>query len=401
MPVFPATIPPFHNWKKKTVLFLISQNVSLFGSGVVSYAIIWHITLETTSGLWMMLATLTFSIPSVIISLWAGVWADRYNRKRIIMAADTLVALASLAVAITFWCGLKNLELLLLAATFRSLGSGVQTPAVNAIYPQLVPAEELARVEGLNQSLTSFLMLLAPVAGGLILSLMGLETAFLADVVTAVAAVIILGLTNIPQTEPGATKSTVKEMSEGLKYVWERRPIKLLILCSAVFFFLLTPAAVLTPLMIARSFGPEVWRLTANEAAWSGAALFGGLYVAWHGDFKDKPRVLALCMAAFGLLCSLMGLAWTFVLYLSLMGLAGFFIPLYITAETVFIQQKADPAKLGRVFSIKQILGNSAMPAAILIFGPLADIVSVESILIVSGVMIIAMGSLYFKVGRP
>lgn len=367
---------------------------------MVGYAIIWHITLETTAGLWMMLATLTYTIPSLFISLWAGVWADRYNRRHIIMAADACVALATLAVAIAFWCGLKNLELLLLASTFRSFGVGVQTPAVNAIYPQLVPAEKLARVQGLNQSLTSFLMLLAPVAGGLILSLTGLETAFLVDVVTALAAIIILGLTDIPQTGPEAKKSTFNEMGEGLRYVWGHRPIRLLILCAAAFFFLVTPAMVLTPLLVARSFGPEVWRLTANEAVWSGASLFGGLYVARHGDFKDKPAVLALCMATFGLLFGLMGLAWTFVLFLVLMGLAGFFFPLFITAETVFIQQKAEPAKLGRVFSISQILGNSAMPASILIFGPLADIVSVETLLIVSGVMMIAVGGLYFKASR-
>ncbi len=394
-----ASSPSFDNWKKKTALFLISQNVSLFGSSVVGYAIVWHITLETASGLWMMLATLTFNVPGVLISLWSGVWADRYDRRRLIMLADAFVALATLAVAAAFWSGWKSLELLLLASTFRSLGGGVQGPAVNALYPQLVPPEHLARVQGLNQTVAAALMLLSPVAGGLILGLMGLELAFMLDVVTAALAVGILATIDIPAGEPGATGSTFAEMRAGLRYVCGHRRLRLLLLCTAAFFVLVTPAGVLTPLMIARSFGPEVWRLTANEIAWSGASVLGGLFVARHGDFRDKVRVLALCMAAFGLSFGLMGVAGNFVLYLMLVAAAGFFMPVFTTAQTVFIQQTADPGMLGRVFSIGQILWNSAMPTAILVFGPLADLVSVEALLIVSGALTAAVGGWYHRVG--
>ncbi|UQZ90614.1 MFS transporter [Deltaproteobacteria bacterium Smac51] len=394
-----STQPPSppDNWKKKAALFLISQNVSLFGSSVVGFAIIWHITLETTSGFWMMLATMTFNLPFVIISLWGGVWADRYNRKLLIMLADAFVALATLIVAVAFWSGYKSLELLLLASTFRSIGGGVQLPAVNALYPQLVPAEQLARVQGINQTLSAILMLLSPMAGGLILGLVGLELAFMVDVVTAVAAIVILGAIKIPAAAPGAVESTFSEMRQGLSYVFSHRQLRLMLLCTAAFFFLVTPAGVLTPLMVARSFGPEVWRLTANEVVWSGASIIGGIFVARHGDFQNKPKVLALCMVAFGLCFGLMGLAWNFVAYLTLMGAAGFFMPIFTTAETVFIQQTADPAKLGRVFSINNIMAAGSVPISITFFGPLSDIVSVEWLLIGSGLLMAMVGGWYRK----
>lgn len=395
-----SVFSPNHSWKTKAAFFLISQNISLFGSSVVGYAIIWHITLATSSGLWMMLATITYTVPGVIIALWGGVWADRYNRRRIIMLSDACVALATLAVAVAFWRGFKSLELLLLASVFRSLGGGVQAPAVSAIFPQMVPAEQLARVQGLNQAVSSFLMLLAPVVGGAILGLTGLEVAFLVDVFTAAAAIIILSLISIPGSAPADVQSAWAEMKEGLSYAFGQRPLRLLLLCAAAFFFLVTPAGVLPPLMVARSFGPEVWRLTVNELVWSGASIIGGIYVARHGDFKDKPAVLALCMGAFGICFGLMGLAGKFTVYLVLMGLAGFFMPLYLTAETVFIQQTADPAKLGRVFSISQMLASSAMPVAILLFGPLADVVSVELLLIISGGLMALVGLLYFRASR-
>ena len=76
------------NWKVSAVLFLLSQNISLFGSSIVGYAVIWHITLETSSGFWMMMATIFSNLPQIIISLWGGALADRFNRKYMIMAAD-------------------------------------------------------------------------------------------------------------------------------------------------------------------------------------------------------------------------------------------------------------------------------------------------------------------------
>ena len=71
-----------NNWKKQIFLFLISQNLSLFGSSVVGFSIIWYITLKTSSGAWITAATIATLVPQVFVSLWAGGAADRYNRKR-------------------------------------------------------------------------------------------------------------------------------------------------------------------------------------------------------------------------------------------------------------------------------------------------------------------------------
>lgn len=389
------------DWQKQAALFLISQNLSLFGSSVAGFSIIWHITLTTSSGFWMMLATLTYTVPGVLIGLWGGVWADRYNRKYLIMISDAVVALVTLAAAVALWLKLGGLEMLLVAASIRSLGGGVQMPSVNALYPQLVPADKLVRVQGINQALNAALMLMSPVAGGLVLGLAGLSAAFLVDVVTAAAAIGIMAFIKV-ENSTGAKEggSVFFEMRSGLSYAFGHRQLRLLLASYAAFFFLATPASVLTPLMVARTFGPEVWRLTANEAVWAAASVLGGIFVARKGGFQDKAGALAICMMAFGLCFGLLGLASHFVVYLLLMGGAGFFMPIFTTLETVFIQEVADPDLLGRMFSIVQILGTSAMPAAILLFGPLADSVSVESILLATGFFMILVGLVYHRLSR-
>ena len=282
-------------FNKKIVLFLISQNISLFGSSVVGYAIIWHITLETSSGFWLMLFTICSSLPQVVISLWGGVWADRYNRKYLIMLSDAFIALTTLGLAVSFWMGFQRIELLLIASVVRSIGAGVQTPAVNAIYPQLVPQEGLTKIQGLNQTLNSVLMLLSPAVGGVLLGSMDIAWAFMVDVVTAALAIMITGFIKVERIQrTDESTSVFTELKQGIDFTFCHPLLRGIIICYACSFFLITPAAVLTSLMVERSFGDDVWRLTANEIVWTIGTLVGGLFVSLHGSFKDKIRTIVI-----------------------------------------------------------------------------------------------------------
>ncbi|WP_101696906.1 MFS transporter [Clostridium minihomine] len=388
--------PETSAWKKRAGLFLFSQNISLFGSSVVGFSIIWHITLTTSSGTWLMLSTICSVLPQVLVSLFGGVWADRYSRKHLILLSDSFIALATLALAIAFLLGFDSLELLLMISAVRSIGAGVQTPAVGAIYPQLVPQEHLTKVQGINQTLNSTLMLLAPAAGGLILGWVGIVGAFFVDVITAALAVCVMSRIEVEKIEPQSESHSIwMDLRSGVEYAFGHPMLRRILICYLFSFFLITPAAVLSPLMVERTFGSEIWRLTANEMIWTLGALFGGVFVSVKGQFQNKVKTVSLCLMAFGVLFGLLGLSWNFISFLAFMGIAGFFLPPMSTAQTVHIQEITRPEMLGRVFSMVQIITASAMPAAILLFGPLADVVSVESILLVSGFFLALVGFLY------
>lgn len=381
---------------KRIVLFLLSQNISLFGSSVVAFAIMWYITLETSSGLWLMLSTISSMVPQVVVSLWGGVLADRYNRKYLIMLADSFIALATLGIAIAFWSGFRSMELLLVVSAVRSIGAGIQTPAVNAIFPQLVPKDNLTKVQGINQTLNSLLMLISPAVGGALLATMDIAWTFMVDVVTATFAVLIMGFIKVEKVKNmEGHKPMLTELKRGFEYTFHHPMLKRIVICYAFSFFLITPASVLTPLQIERSFGGEVWRLTANEMVWTIGSLIGGVFVSLYGDFKDKVSTIAICLVAFGISFGLLGITRNFIIYLIIMGCSGFFMPIIATAETVLIQEITEPAMLGRVFSIVHIIAASAMPVAILFFGPLADVVSVEIILCISGIFLALVGIIY------
>ncbi|HYH04132.1 MAG TPA: MFS transporter, partial [Bacillota bacterium] len=118
------------NWNKNIILFITSQTISLFGSSLVQYAITWYITLKTQSGMMMTVAIICGFLPTFFLAPFAGVWADRYNRKVLIILSDTLIALTTLILAVLFWAGYEALWLLFAASALRALGTGIQTPAV-------------------------------------------------------------------------------------------------------------------------------------------------------------------------------------------------------------------------------------------------------------------------------
>jgi DHA3 family macrolide efflux protein-like MFS transporter len=166
----------FHNWKKNTVLFLGGQALSMFGSMIVQYAIGWHLILKTGSGTMISLFAIAGFLPMFFISPFAGVWADRFNRKYLINISDGVIALASLIVAVLFFFGYEHIGILMACAALRSFAQGVQTPAVGAFIPQIVPAEHLTRINGIQASIQSLCMFAAPMASAALMSFAPLET---------------------------------------------------------------------------------------------------------------------------------------------------------------------------------------------------------------------------------
>jgi DHA3 family macrolide efflux protein-like MFS transporter len=144
------------SWKRNISFFLTGQAITLFGSLLVQYAITWYITLKTGSGTMLTAFVVTSFLPAFFISPFAGVWADRFNRKFLINMADAAIAVTTLIVAVCFIAGYDKIWLLLTCAGIRSTGQGVQIPAENAFIPMLVPQEHYTRINGINTTIQSF-----------------------------------------------------------------------------------------------------------------------------------------------------------------------------------------------------------------------------------------------------
>lgn len=385
-------------WNKSIVRFLTAQTISLLGSSIVQYAIVWYITLTTSSGLMLTLSTLCGFLPQIGISFFAGVWIDCYDRKKMIMLSDTCIAIATLLLALAFFNGFKSNLLLFLVLVIRSAGTGIQTPAVNAILPQIVPKEELMRINGINATLTSLIMLLSPAISGAILSLAPLEMTLLIDVTTAIIGV---GITSTIKVAPyirntGKPNTYLKEVKNGLLYLKEKPLIKHLLIYQVIILFLISPSAFLTPLLVARTYGGELWHLTASEMSYSLGMIFGGLLIASWGGFKNRLLTTMIAGAFYGVMMIGLGISPVFLIYFICNMLIGITSPCYNAPLTVLIQDKVEPEMHGRVFSFMQIATSCALPLGMLLFGPLADQVEPQVLLIVSGIIVILVSCFFY-----
>lgn len=377
------------NWLKNINLFLSSQTISLFGSSLVQYAMMWYITLETQSGMMMTIYTLCGFIPTFILSPLAGVWADRFNRKILIMLADGFIVLATFILAILFLMGYDANWLLFVMAAIRAIGTGIQTPAVSAILPQIVPTEKLTKVNGINGSIQAIIAFASPMISAALIQLASMEVIFFIDVITAMIAIAtLLIFLKIPAHEKARGKqevSYITDFKEGLHYVNTHPFLKQFFIFFAIFFVLMSPAIFLTPLQVTRTFGDDVWKLTAIEIAFSIGMMIGGGVIAMWGGFSNRIKTMIFSSFVMGCCTFFLGIVPIFWIYLLVMGIFGIAMPIYNTPANVLFQEKVEEEYLGRVFGVLGMVSTSMMPLGMMIFGPIADIIPVEWLLIGTG----------------
>lgn len=386
-------------WKNNITRFLTAQTISLLGSSLVQYAIIWYITLTTSSGKMLTISTLCGFLPQILISLFAGVWVDKYNRKAMVMFSDFVIAVSTLLLAIAFLNGHRSYWFLFAVLAVRSAGTGIQTPAVNAIIPQIVPQEQLMKINGINSTLSSLMMFLSPAISGALLTAAPLETTLFVDVITAAigisitASIYIKPLGNKIEEEA----KNLEKMKSGFSYLKENPFVKRLLAYQLAILFLISPSAFLTPLLVSRTFGDQVFRLTASEMTYSLGMVLGGLLIASWGGFKKKLNTTLLAGAIYGTLMIGLGCAPVFLLYLLCNTLIGITSPCYNAPITVTIQENI-PAKMhGRIFSFMQIASSCALPMGMAVFGPFADLIPVQWILAVTGILVVIISFLAWK----
>ena len=395
-------------WKRRTVLFLVSQCITLFGSTLVQFAMVWYVTRATSSGAWVSALSICSFLPQTLLSPLCGVLADRYDKKTLIVLADAAIAVTTLLLVLCLpriGEGNALLYALLAVSALRSVGAGVQVPAVNAMIPQLVPEAQLMRFNGVNATMQSAVQFAAPAAAGAVLTLGTLSQTMLIDVATAAAGIGVLLAAGVPagracaptgeETGGSAALSMGGEIRAGFRYTFGDAFLKRLMLLYGVFIFLSVPAGFLATLFVSRTYGDGYLYMTAVELVGFLGMTAGGLLIGIWGGFQNRVRTLLTGLCAFGALAVGMGAIRNFIAYLALMLLYGVALTMVQTAVTTLVQEKTDAAMQGRVFGYVGAIYGGCMPLGMAIFGPLADAMPMRPLMLLSGVALLALAAVY------
>ena len=385
-------------WKKKALAFITSQAVSLFGSSIVQMAIVWYVTMQTSSGIWLTILTLSSFLPQMIISPFAGVWADRYNKKKIIIFADVLIAVSTLILAIFLQINnLANTSLIaiVVVSIIRSIGTGIQTPTVNSMIPLLVPEDKLMKFNGVNSSIQSVIQFASPLVAGGILVLGSISNILFIDVITAVIGVSILSFIKIEQKSVQKIEekaSTINEIKEGIRFSISDKLIGKLLLIYGIFIFLSVPSSFMSSLIITRNFGQDYMYLSICETIGFVGMFLGGLLLGTWGGFKNRNKTLTLGMILYSIFAIGLGLVTQYWMFVALIFFISFSIPIIQTTTMTMLQEKVQIEMQGRIFSLLNAIFSGLMPLGMILFGVLADIVSINYLIIPAGAILLLIG---------
>lgn len=361
-------------------------------------AIVWYVTIQTSSGIWLTILTLSSFLPQMIIAPFAGVWADRYNKKKIIIFADILIAITTLILAIFL---IKNnfgnyaLYGILIASIIRSIGTGIQTPTVNSMIPLLVSDDKLMKFNGINSSIQSAIQFASPLIAGGILVLGSISNILFIDVLTAIIAVIILSFIKIEKIIKEEVKietSTIKEIKDGIKFSMQNKLVGTILVIYGAFIFLSVPSSFMTSLIITRNFGQEYIYLSISETIGFIGMFLGGILLGIWGGFKNRNKTLMIGIILYAIFAISLGLVTQYWLFVVIIFIISFSILIIQTTLMTVLQEKVTIEMQGRIFSLLNAIFSGLMPLGMVLFGTLSDVIEIKYLIISSGIILLIIG---------
>lgn len=396
-------------WAPRFFTIWIGQAFSLLGSMLVQFALVWWLTQTTGSATVLAMATLAAVLPQVVVGPFAGALVDRWNRRLVMIAADSLIALTTLALIGLYVAGQMRVGHVYVVMFLRSALGAFHWTAMQASTSLLVPNQQLARVAGLNQMLNGAMNIIAPPLGALLLGVLPLHGLLAIDIGTALLAVTPLLFIAIPQPvhsldaaagSGGARPSMWGDLRAGLHYVAEWPGLLAIMAMAMVLNFIVNPAFSLMPILVTKHFGGGALQLGWLESAWGIGVVTGGLALSAWGGFRRRIATSLMGIVGMGIGTLVIGLspASAFTLALGGMFFGGFMNPMANGPLFAVLQSSVAPEMQGRVMSLVGSGASAMMPLSLLIAGPVADALGVRVWYVVGGLACAAIGLLAFAV---
>ena len=388
-------------WKAPFFTIWGGQALSLLGSQLVQFALIWYLTVETGSATVLATASLVGLVPHVLLGPIVGTLVDRWNRRVTVFVADTIIALVTILLAVLFALNVVELWHIYVLMFIRSVAGGFHGNAMGASTSLMVPVEHLTRIQGLNQMLNGGLNVVSAPLGALLLEVLSIQGILAIDVITALFAIVPLFFISIPQPErieraalEGERQTSVwQDFKAGFRYMLGWPGLMIIALMAVLINFILTPAFSLLPLLVKDYFGGGAMELGWVNAASGVGVILGGLILGVWGGFKKKILTTFLGLAGMGLGILMLSIApSTSILWaVGAVFLAGTMQPITNGPIMAVMQSTVEPDMQARVFSLLSSMAGGMSPVGLLIAGPISDNVGIQAWFLVGGIVCLLM----------
>lgn len=405
-----------NNWQRTFAFIWVGQLFSTITSSVVSFAIIFWLSVRTGSAEVLAYSTLASMMPHLVLGLFTGVLIDRWNRKRIMIIADMYVAALTAVMAVLFYTGNVHLGFIYTLLALRSIGSAFHSPAMEASVPLLAPEDRLMRVAGVNNMIFSVSTIAAPAIAALFISIFDMTWVLMLDVIGALIACTSLLFVTIPNpvkapegetdVNQGSLKAEFRkffmEFRQGIHEIKKRRGIMWMFIFTVFASLAMVPVSTLFPLMTLDHFAGDTYKMSFIEITWGVGMLLGGVLMTLPKFKFDNVKLINSSYIVLGASFLFSGFLppegfYLFSGFSLIGGIAG---AIFWGAFTVLLQTSIDPGVLGRVFSIHGSLIMIPAMFSLVATGYIADTIGITNTFILGGASLILIGIISFYVAQ-
>ena len=394
------------HWRSIFYPIWLGQALSLIGSRLVGFALIWFLTQKTGSAIILSTLSLVGLLPELILAPFTGALVDRWNRKSIMIIADASIAFVTAIIALLFALGVEQIWHIYVLMFFRAVCGSFHFPAMNASVAAIVPADNATKVQGLFSMQNSILGIIAAPLGALALELFSLSNVLMIDVVTAAIAIIPLALIAIPQPKVETTleqkanpfRTMMKDVKEGFQYIINWKGACYTLILATLVNLLLSPAFSLMPLLINNQFQGTAAKLATVQTSLGIGMLISSFILSISGGFKKKILTSAcgLFLMTIGVLTIATAPVSHFWLLAAGAGIYGFSNPITNAPLSAIMMKVIDEKMQGRVWALIGMMSSAASPIGLAIAGPVSQFFGVQSWFLVGGLFCL-LSSLFLR----
>ena len=380
-------------------LFVAGQGISLIGTWMQQVAMSWLVYRLTGSAMLLGIVGFTSQIPSFLLAPVAGVLADRWEKRRLLFATQTLALIQAALLAVIVLTGMVQIWHIFLLSLFLGMVNAFDIPVRQSFVVQMVDSrEDLSNAIALNSSMVHGARLIGPAIAGLPVAGVGEGVCFAINSVSYLAVIAALAAMRVaPQPSRMERHNVLHELQEGVRYAFGFKPIRSILLMLALVSLMGMPFSVLIPV-----FAREVLHGSSDTygfliAASGSGAFAGAFYLASRRSVIGLDRVIVRAAIFFGTGIAVFGLSTRFILSMVSLVVAGFGAMTLVASCNTIIQTIVDEDKRGRVMSFFTMAFIGMTPFGSLIAGALAGSIGAKQTVLIGGMCCLAGGMLFFR----
>jgi len=365
----------------------------MLGSMIVGFVITFWLTMETGSVVILSISIFLMFLPQIVITPFSGVIADRWNKKTIIIIADSSQATVTFLLFVFFLFDFQNVWLVLGINTFRASLYAFQYPTVQSLIPIMVPKDKLSRINGINFLFSGVIFSIGPLLAATLLAFFTINQIFFVDIITFLIALVPFLLIKIPKvhqvTEEAAKKSMFKDFKTGLLTIKMVPGLFAMIIFAMIWNFFHRPWAVLMPYFILITHEGTAFSLALLMTSSQVGSIIGSLIMSVKKTWKHKIKLNIVGSSIF-FICQIPAILapkGNFILMMISLFPAFVLFPITVSTYLAILQTVVSKDKIGRVMSIDHMISMAIAPIGALIAGPLAEAIGIINLFLIFAIV--------------